>query len=41
VKAVRADGDGGGRCQIGNNRGGVNGWVGRAQIYGRLVRVES
>lgn len=35
VKAVRAD-----RYQIGNNRGGINGWIGRAQIYGRLVRVE-
>jgi hypothetical protein len=35
VKAVRAD-----RYQIGNNRGGINGWVGRAQIYGRLIAVE-
>lgn len=35
VKAVRAD-----RFQIGNNRGGINGWIGRAQIYGLLVRVE-
>lgn len=35
VKAIRAD-----RYQIGNNRGGVNGWIGRAQIYGRLVAVE-
>jgi hypothetical protein len=28
------------RYQIGNNRGGINGWIGRRQIYGRLVRVE-
>lgn len=34
VKAIRAD-----RYQIGNNRGGINGWIGRAQIYGRLVAV--
>jgi hypothetical protein len=37
VKAVR---DADGRYQIGNNRGGINGWIGRAQIYGRLLRVE-
>jgi len=35
VKAIRAD-----RYQIGNNRGGINGWIGRAQIFGRLLRVE-
>jgi hypothetical protein len=35
VKAVRDE-----RYQIGNNRGGINGWIGRAQIYGRLVRVD-
>ena len=35
VKAVQ-----GGRFQIGNNRGGINGWVTRRQIFGRLVRVE-
>lgn len=35
VKAVRAE-----RYQIGNNRGGINGWIGRAQVYGRLIRVE-
>lgn len=39
VKAVRTDG-GDDRYQIGNNRGGINGWIGRAQVYGRLVRVE-
>lgn len=35
VKAVQ-----GGRYQIGNNRGHVNGWVGAAAIFGRLVKVE-
>lgn len=34
VKAVRD-----GRYQIGNNRGGINGWIGRAQIYGRLISI--
>lgn len=29
------------RYLIGNNRGGLNGWVGRAAIFGRAVRVES
>lgn len=28
------------RFQIGNNRGGINGWVGRDSIFGRCVRVE-
>ena len=36
VKALRADG----QFQIGNNRGGVNGWTPGASIYGRLVKVE-
>jgi hypothetical protein len=35
VKAIQ-----GGRFQIGNNRGGINGWIGASGIYGRLVRVE-
>ncbi len=35
VKAVRA-----GQVQIGNNRGGINGWTSVAQVYGRCVRVE-
>lgn len=35
VKAIQ-----GGRFQIGNNRGRINGWVGANGIYGRLVRVE-
>ncbi len=35
IKAV--DGE---RFQIGNNRGGINGWVGRSAIYGKATRVE-
>lgn len=36
IKAV--DGE---RFQIGNNRGGINGWVGGSGIFGKAVRVES
>jgi hypothetical protein len=28
------------RFQIGNNRGGINGWIGSNSIYGRLLREE-
>src|SRR6185369_13015398 len=35
VKAIQ-----GYRFQIGNNRGGINGWITRRQIYGVLIRVE-
>lgn len=35
IKAVQ-----GGRFQIGNNRGGVNGWVSAAAIFGKCVRTE-
>jgi hypothetical protein len=35
VKAVQ-----GGRFQIGNNRGRINGWVSGNNIYGKCVRVE-
>ena len=35
IKATR-----GPSFQIGNNRGGINGWVSRAAIFGVLVRVE-
>jgi hypothetical protein len=28
------------RFLIGNNRGGINGWIGPHSIFGRLVRVE-
>lgn len=30
----------GGRFLIGNNRGGTNGWVGPAAVYGKAIRVE-
>jgi hypothetical protein len=35
VKAIQ-----GARFQIGNNRGGINGWVSAHSIYGKCVRVE-
>ena len=28
------------RFQIGNNRGGINGWVGKNNVYGKAVKVE-
>ena len=30
----------GGRFQIGNNRGRINGWVSAGSIFGRCVRIE-
>jgi phage repressor protein C with HTH and peptisase S24 domain len=33
IKAIQ-----GGRYQIGNNKGGINGWVGQNSIYGRLKK---
>jgi len=35
IKAINGQ-----RFQIGNNRGGVNGWVGPNWIYGKAVKVE-
>ncbi len=35
VKAIA-----GGRFLIGNNRGGVNGWIGHGAIFGKCIRVE-
>lgn len=35
VKAIQGQ-----RFQIGNNRGGINGWIGPNGIFGRLVKVE-
>ena len=35
IKAIQ-----GKRYQIGNNRGGINGWVTSNQIYGKLLKVE-
>jgi hypothetical protein len=34
VKAIQGD-----RFEIGNNRGLINGWVGRNCIYGKLISV--
>jgi hypothetical protein len=36
VKAIS-----GGRFQIGNNRGGINGWIGSSGIFGKLIRIEA
>jgi phage repressor protein C with HTH and peptisase S24 domain len=30
----------GSRLLIGNNRGGINGWVGSQSVYGKAVRIE-
>ena len=35
VKAIQD-----GRCQIGNNRGFINGWIGPNSIYGKCIEVE-
>lgn len=35
IKAIQ-----GARYQIGNNKGHINGWVGRNCIFGKLVKVE-
>jgi len=35
VKAVNT-----GRYQIGNNRGGINGWISLSQVFGRCIKVE-
>jgi len=35
VKAIR-----GRQFQIGNNRGGINGWISERSIFGKCVRVE-
>jgi hypothetical protein len=28
------------RLQIGNNRGGINGWVGMNSVYGKAIKIE-
>ena len=35
VKAIN-----GKRFQIGNNRGGINGWIGPGSIFGKCIRIE-
>jgi hypothetical protein len=42
VKAIRfAGANRGAELQIGNNKGGVNGWIPPADVYGKLVKVEA
>lgn len=36
IKAIQDD-----RYQIGNNRGGINGWIGKNGIYGKVISVEA
>jgi hypothetical protein len=36
VKAISGE-----RFQIGNNRGGINGWIGAAGIFGKCIRIEA
>jgi len=36
IKAIRSDGS----FQIGNNKGGINGWVGSHGIYGVCVQID-
>jgi hypothetical protein len=35
IKAIQ-----GKRFQIGNNRGGINGWIGENSIFGKCVKIE-
>ena len=35
IKAIQ-----GNRFLIGNNRGGINGWIGHNCVYGKLIKVE-
>ena len=35
VKAINGE-----RFQIGNNRGGINGWIGTNGIFGKCIRIE-
>ena len=35
IKAVEGD-----RYQIGNNRGGINGWISKEAIFGKVTQVE-
>jgi hypothetical protein len=40
IKAVRSNGEAR-QYQIGNNRGGINGWVSRRAIYGKAVEIRN
>lgn len=37
IKAIRSSNS---EYQIGNNKGGINGWIGINNIFGKLIRVE-
>jgi hypothetical protein len=39
IKAIRGAIQGQ-RFQIGNNRGGINGWITARSIFGRCIRIE-
>lgn len=42
ITAMKADSASGNHCyQISNNKGHVNGWTRRKQIYGKLINVEN
>jgi hypothetical protein len=36
IKAIR-----GAQFQIGNNRGGINGWIGPSGIFGKCIQIEA
>lgn len=36
ITAISSDG----RYQIGNNRGGINGWIGLNNIFGKCIKIE-
>lgn len=40
IKSIRTIKGGDLQFQIGNNRGGINGWISKTAIYGRLTKVE-
>lgn len=40
IKAVRGKAEAQ-QFQIGNNRGGINGWVSRRAIFGKAVKIEN
>jgi hypothetical protein len=35
IKAIQGE-----RFQIGNNRGRINGWVGRASVFGKCIKIQ-
>ena len=36
IKAIQGE-----RFQIGNNRGGINGWIGSNSIFGKCISIEA